>query len=277
MALIGLVSPGEMGAVVGGLLVDAGHTVRWSSAGRGPATRARAEAAGLTEADDLASAVADADIVLSICPPDAALDTAREVAGHGFSGLYVDANAIAPATVREVAATLTPTARYVDGGIVGQPPTQADTTRLFLSGDEAPAVAALFDGSNLEAIVLDGEVSASAIKMAYAGWNKGATALALTVWSYAASMGVEDALMHEWSRSQKGVVDRVEGHAPSVGAKAWRWIGEMEEIAASLGEAGLPTGFHEGARDLYDRLRDHKGRESESPHDLLDDLLGGGR
>ncbi|HEY4850806.1 MAG TPA: NAD(P)-binding domain-containing protein, partial [Streptosporangiaceae bacterium] len=124
--LIGVLHPGEMGAAVGGCLVAAGHPVLWASAGRSSGTGARAEAAGLRDAGTIAALSRQADIILSICPPAAALDVARSVAepaDSGFRGVFVDANAISPGTAREVCAIVQAAgASYVDGGIIGPPP-----------------------------------------------------------------------------------------------------------------------------------------------------------
>ena len=134
--VIGLLHPGEMGAVVGGLLRAAGHTVLWASDGRRAATRARAEAAGLEDAGSVAEVARRAAVILSICPPHAALATAEEILP--FAGTFVDANAVSPATARRITAVLERGgARLVDGGIVGPPPTSAGTSRLYLSGDGA--------------------------------------------------------------------------------------------------------------------------------------------
>ena len=164
--LIGLLHPGEMGAAVAGCLTGRGYQVLWVPAGRSPATAARAAAAGLTAAagPDAAGQAADlarrADIILSICPPHAALPVARAVAGRGagaFTGIFVDANAVSPGTAREVAAAIESAgARYVDGGIIGSPPGPAGGTRLYLSGPHAGPVAALFAGTALEPRVIEG-------------------------------------------------------------------------------------------------------------------------
>ena len=149
MTLVGVLHPGEMGAAVARALREHGETVLWASAGRSAATAERAEAAGLEDAGDIAEVCRRCEILLSICPPHAALEVAR--AASGLTGIYVDANAIAPGTARAIA-KLQP--RLVDGGIVGPPPSRPGTTRLYLSGGEAAEVAALFAGTNLEARVL---------------------------------------------------------------------------------------------------------------------------
>jgi 3-hydroxyisobutyrate dehydrogenase-like beta-hydroxyacid dehydrogenase len=235
VTVVGLLHPGEMGAAVGACVHG---EVVWASAGRSEATRARA--AGFRDAGSVATLAAEADVILSICPPHAALDVAR--ACSGFDGIYVDANAISPQRAREVAA-LQP--RFVDGGIVGGPPTAPGTT-LYLSGDEAAAVAARFAGSPLATRVV---TDASAVKMAYAAWSKGTTALLLAIREVAAAHGVED----EWRLAAPELADALPRAEASAARKGWRWVGEMEEIAATFGAAGQPTGFHRAAAEVFRR------------------------
>jgi hypothetical protein len=256
--VVGLLHPGEMGAAVGRCLTGQGHTVLWASAGRGPATTARA--AGFDDVGTVHAVAARADVILSICPPHAALDVARAAAG--FGGLYVDANAISPATVREVA-SIVGADGFVDGGIIGLPPAEPGHTRLYLSGFRAPEVAALFAGSPLGAHVIAAEPgtasapapvgAASALKMAYAAWTKGTSAMLLAIRALARAEGVEDALLAEWAMSQPALAARSRGAAAAAAAKGWRWIAEMEEIAASMTADGLPGGFHQAAAEIYRR------------------------
>jgi len=249
---IGLLHPGEMGAVVGKCLVAAGHRVLWASDGRSAATRARAAAAGLDECG-WAEMPARSDVIVSICPPGAALDVARAVAG--FGGLYLDANAIAPATAGQVAAIVTAGgAGYVDGGIVGPPPLAPGNTRLYLSGPRAAEVQALFGGTNVDARVVPPPGTASAVKMAYASWTKGSAALLLAARALARAEGVEPVLLAEWGISQPGLEERSARAAGSATAKGWRWVAEMEEIAATMAAADLPAGFHQAAAAVYRRF-----------------------
>ncbi len=264
-SVIGLLHPGEMGAAVGRCLTGAGHEVLWASEGRGPETAARARAAGLADAGTAAEVAERAEVILSICPPHAALDTAWAV--QGFGGLYVDANAISPATAREVALMVEEGgATYVDGGIIGLPPpptqlpvplhspSMAGSTRLYLSGAEADTVRGLFDATPLDARVIRGGTwSASAVKMAYAAWTKGTAALVLTARALARAEGVEDVLLAEWALSQPSLADRSSGAARSAATKGWRWVAEMEEIAASMAAVGLPDGFHQAAAEIFRR------------------------
>jgi len=267
--VIGLLHPGEMGAAVGRCLTAAGHEVLWVSHGRGPDTAKRAATAGLTDASTVAALAARAEIIISVCPPHAALDVAWAV--HGFGGLYVDANAVSPGTAREVARLICESGgRYVDGGIIGPPPEKPGRSRLYLSGADAGQIAGLFAGTPLDTRVVAGPaMAASAVKMAYAAWTKGTIALLLSVRALAREQGVEDALLAEWALSQPGLDARSAGAAQSAAAKGWRWVAEMEEIGATMSAAGLPDGFHQAAAEIF--RRSPRGAAGD---DLLDQVLG---
>jgi hypothetical protein len=228
--------PGAMGSAVAAALPQ---PVFWVPAGRSQASAQRAREAGLETVEDPRSA----DVILSICPPDQALALAQSL--HGFEGVYVDANAVSPATAAQIA-QLQP--RYVDGGIIGPPPREAGTTRLYLSGEHAPAVVALFAATTLDARVVS---DASALKMTYAAWTKGSAALLLAAWRTAVGLGVADELAAEWDLSQPQLGARLAAAEASGAEKGWRWVAEMEEIARTFGGAGQPAGFHEAAAEVY--------------------------
>ncbi len=244
---VGLLHPGEMGAAIGAALRERGVRVLWASAARSQETTGRAVAAGLEDAGSVETLARSSDVILSVCPPHAALEVARSVGD--FAGTYVDANAISPMSAEAVAAIV---GRYVDGGIVGPPPVEPGQTRLYLSGPEAPLVADLFQGTVLDARVVSDEIgAASAVKMAYAAWTKGTAALLLAVRSLARVEGVEETLLAEWELSLPELPARSASAAESAAAKGWRWIAEMEEIAATFGAAGLPEGFHLAAAAVF--------------------------
>jgi 3-hydroxyisobutyrate dehydrogenase-like beta-hydroxyacid dehydrogenase len=249
--MIGVLHPGEMGAAVGAVLRDAGHDVVWASAGRSDATARRA--VDFDDAVTVAELVRRCDTILSVCPPHAALDVAHEVAG--FGGVFVDANAISPETTHAVGDVIAGAGgTFVDGGIVGAPPHAAGSTRLYLSGADAPAVAALFDGTIVAAPVLSDRIGdASAMKMVYAAWTKGSAALLLAVREAARASGLEDALVSAWDDTIPGLTARSERAAESAAAKGWRWEFEMEEIAATFAAAGVPDGFHRAAAEIFRR------------------------
>ena len=252
MTTIGVLHPGDMGAAIGASLRNRGFAVLWASTGRGASTTRRAADAGLQDAGTLARLCTESDVVLSICPPHAAVEVAKSVAAQGFSGVYVDANAISPATAAEVAA-LVATAEYVDGGVIGPLPTESSPSRLYLSGERAGELAGILGGGPLEAIAIDGgPTAASALKMTYAAWTKGTAAMLLAVRETAAANGVLDPLLAEWSRSQPALAGRLAGAQRSAATKGWRWTGEMREIAATFQNAGQPAGFHQAAAAIYE-------------------------
>jgi 3-hydroxyisobutyrate dehydrogenase-like beta-hydroxyacid dehydrogenase len=256
MTTIGLLHPGAMGAAVGATLRAGGHDVLWAAEGRSDATRTRAEAAGLRAVTTRSELVRAAQVVVSVVPPHAALAVAREVAGHGFAGLYLDANAISPARSREVEAVVVAAGgRYVDGGIVGRPPEERGTTWLHLSGPEAEATAELFAAGPLETHVVGPRVGdASALKAAFAAWTKGSAALQAAMLAYAEAAGVEDDLRAQWERYEPGFLDGAAARTERTAAKAWRFEGEMHEIADALEAEGVPGGFHRAAAEVYRRL-----------------------
>ena len=267
-----LLHPGAMGASIGAALVSRGHLVSWVTEGRSAATANRASEAGLRAVDTLAGAVADAEVAISVCPPDAAMTLAREVQAAGFEGTYVDGNAVAPATARQVASIFP--ASYVDGGIIGPPAWREGATRFYLSGANAPEVAALFDGSLVDARAMDERIdAASALKMCYAAFTKGSSALILAVRALAEQNGVTDNLLQEWNISQSGLAARSDATATSTGPKAWRFEGEMREIAATFAAADLPDGFHQAAAEVYARMAGLKDVESPDIDAALNAIL----
>ncbi|MEZ4501320.1 MAG: DUF1932 domain-containing protein [Dehalococcoidia bacterium] len=252
---IGLLHPGAMGSSIGAAATGNAR-VLWASDGRSGATAERAARGGLEDAGSVEALVAASDAIVSVCPPHAAEDVARQVAGLGFAGTYLDANAVSPATARSVASIVEAAgARFVDGGIVGGPAWRAGTTRLYLSGDGAAEAARWFEGSPLGVVVIEGGAgAASTLKMTYAAYTKGSTALVTSILAVARREGVEAALLEEWRTSQPDLVNGLERRLQGAAPKAWRWVGEMEEISATFEASGLPGGFHAAAADLYSRL-----------------------
>lgn len=261
---IGVLHPGEMGVTVGASARADGTRVLWASEGRSAQTRERAAAAGLEDAKTLASLCAASSVILSVCPPHSAVDLARDVAAQGFSGVYVDGNAVSPGTAREIGRIIEGGgATFVDGGIIGPPSRARGTTRLYLSGPQAGRIARLFTRGPLEAIAIDGAPgAASALKMAYAAYTKGTAALLVSIRALAIRAGVDQALLDEWALSQKDLGARSERAAGETARKAWRFTGEMVEIAATFDDAGLPDGFFRAAAEIYESLAGYKDAPS---------------
>jgi 3-hydroxyisobutyrate dehydrogenase-like beta-hydroxyacid dehydrogenase len=249
--VVGLLHPGQMGSALGTQLREAGTSVLWASEGRSAETARRAEAAGLRDAGSVGELTQQSDVILSVCPPHAATKVAEAVVG--FHGLFIDANAVSPATSRSIGERIAAGGgQFVDGGIVGPPPKPGAPTRLYLAGPSAQVVADLFDGTLVEArIVSDRLGDASALKMTYAAWSKGTAAMLLAIRAVARAEGVESALLDEWRDSLPELPERSLRAARSADAKGWRWIGEMEEIAATFASAGQPDGFHLAAAEVF--------------------------
>ena len=272
---LGLLHPGDMGTSVGLAAQNNGARVVWAAEGRSVATLQRATAAGFEPLPDLRAVVARSLVIVSVCPPHGAEALAQEVVAAGFRGLYIDANAICPERARRIAALVTTAGgRFVDGGIIGNPPRRPGETRLYLSGSDAEQAAALFRGTLQEPVVVGLHPGmASAIKMAYAAWNKGQIALRLAVTALARTEAVEGAFTAEWARSQPGLMERTRGDAVRVSAKAWRWTAEMQEIASTFESAGLPRGFHEASGAIYEFLRRFKDGEPPSFDEVMAAML----
>ncbi len=259
---VALLHPGNMGVTIGAAAATSGARVLWVSEHRSVESQQRAKHAGLVDAEYLAHAIRQSDVILSVCPPHAALAIAQSVAAHGFRGIYVDANAVSRATAEKIGETVSAIgASFVDGGIIGSPVKRAGTTRLYLSGTRATEVVALFSVSMLDArVISDAPGAASALKIAYAAWTKCTDALVLAIRALAVREGVDQALLQEWAISQPDLERRSIQAAAVAVPKAWRYVGEMKEIAATLASAGLPSGFHHAAADLYERLAPFKDR-----------------
>ena len=267
-----LLHPGQMGVSIGAALVGNGHDVAWVAAGRSAATRQRAEQAGLRRAEALDAALKQARLVVSVCPPDTAVRVAQQVRSCGFTGLYLDANAVAPETAKTIAGLFAE--RFVDGGIIGPPAWREGATRLYLAGERAEEVAALFAGSLVDArVCAGGGVSASALKMCYAAYTKGSAALLLAVRALAERSGAAADLLAEWRISQPALAERSAATAASTSPKAWRFAGEMREIAATFAAADLPSGFHEGAADIFQRMAPLKDRKDANIDAVLQAIL----
>lgn len=257
-----------MGAAVGRTLVARGISVVSALDGRSRRTKERAKVAGIADVGSVEALVARATLVLSIVPPADALDVARRATEaarrSGTALVYLDANAVSPKTAGAIARLVANAGcRFVDSDLIGGPPGPARSpTRLYLSGDGAPAVAARFDGPELDAVVLGegpqgvgggGPLAASALKMCYAAWTKGSAALLLAIRALARAEGVEDALLAEWSRSQPDLAARCDAAAGTAG-RAWRFVAEMEETGQTFASARLPDGFALAAAEVYRRL-----------------------
>lgn len=270
--ITGFLHPGAMGSAVA---AQCRGSRLWASQGRSSQTATRAAESGLTDCGSLAEMVSQADMIVSVCPPDQALALAHQVSAEGFEGVYVDANAISPATAHRISEMFD---RFVDGGIIGPPPKKAGSTRMYLSSLHAGLadhVAERWDGSNLGVRVMAGGTgAASAIKMCFAAWTKQNSALLLAINALAAAHGISAELNSEWATSMPDLAARSQTAARTSGPKAWRFEGEMHEIAATFADSGLPAEFHLGAAEIYKRMKGFKGHEGPSLGEVLESLAG---
>ena len=266
MTRIGLLHPGAMGASVGAAASGNGHTVLWASRGRSAVTQECAQRGALQDVATVPEVLATSTVLLSICPPHAAEDVAAQVAKNSFAGLYVDCNAVSPERTRGIQRIVEKGgADYVDGGIIGGPAwTREAGTSLYLSGPRAAEVAVCFVDSPLSAPVISERIgAASALKMGYAAFTKGSTALLTAILGMVEKEGVRADLARQWgdaftAQTVRRVCDNT--------AKAWRFEGEMHEIAATFHAAGLPGGFHQAAAEVFRRLAGFK--DHAAPPDI---------
>lgn len=252
---IGIVHPGQMGIVVAASAQNSGNEVLWASEGRSPATRERADRAGLHDAGTLAKLCELCPVIVSVCPPEFAEEIAEQVARRSYQGTYVDANAIAPERARRIARRLEQQgARLVDGGIIGPPATERNRTWLYLAGEHAASIASCFSAGPIETEVLAGGIGrASALKMCFAAYSKGSIALAYSVLAAAENLDVLADLKRQWNRNGPSL-PALEREISGASPKAWRFISEMQEIATTFQSAGLPPEFHEAAAEIFRRL-----------------------
>lgn len=275
---MGILHPGEMGISVAVSAQNSGHTVFWASQGRSSQTHKRAQSHSLVDAHSPEELCQTCSIIISVCPPHAAEEVAKQVLAHSFKGLYVDVNAISPQRAMRIGEAMTQRGiAFVDGGIIGGPAWEANTTCLYLSGREAQRVANCFSAGLLQTEIIGERIGkASAVKMCYAAHTKGTTALLCAILGAAEGLGVREELERQWSRDDSNFAERAAQQVRRVTAKAWRFAGEMEEAAATFAEAGMPGGFHSAAADIYRRLADFKDRATTpSLSEVLTALLGG--
>lgn len=276
MTKIGILHPGEMGVSIAASAINSKNEVYWVSQGRSEKTRLRAEQQRLIELSSVEQLCQTCEIIMSVCPPHVAEEVASSVLEAGFKGLYLDANAIAPQRATELGTQMDEAGvHFVDGGIIGGPAWEPDETWLYLSGEHAPKIAACFSNGLLETkIIGTGIGKASALKMCYAAYSKGTTALLAAIVAAAESLDVRQELYTHWDRDSKGFSGQVGQRVSRVTAKAWRFEGEMREIALTLQEAGIPDGFHNAAAEIYHRMSGFKDAARTPPlEDVIRSLL----
>jgi L-threonate 2-dehydrogenase len=265
---VAIIAPGNMGAGVGRRLTENGVTVLTSLAGRSAASEKRAREAGMKPVED--RALMDADFLLSIVPPGDALALAKRLAGvltaANKKPTYVECNAVSPKTMRQIADVVAAAgARFIGAGIIGPPPKPGSSnTKIYAAGPHAKELAKLND-YGLIVRVLDGPpTAAAALKMSYAGITKGFTALGAAMMLAAARAGSAEALHAELAESQQALLGWLTRQTPSMYGKAYRWVAELDEIAAFVGKDYDESAMLAAAARLYERIAaDAEGGKDE--------------
>jgi len=271
-SFIGILHPGNMGISIAASAQNSGYPVYWASQGRSQQTHDRANQFNLLDAHTLGQLCEKCPTIISVCPPHAAEKLAHQVLAHSFKGLYIDANAISPGRAKRInQAMIEAGANFVDGAIIGGPAWKPGETRLHLSGQRALEAASFFSGGPLEiSIIGESPGKASALKMCYAAYTKGTSALLSAIMAAAENLGVRDQLEEQWGYDDPDFAEATKQRVRRVTAKAWRFAGEMDEIAETFREAGLPGDFHAAANVIYRRTAHFKDA-AEMP--ALEDVL----
>jgi len=272
---IGILHPGKMGVSLAACAIQSGHDVYWCSEGRSAATRKRAEEVGMKELENLEQIVETCSLIVSVCPPEFAKEVALSVIEAGFSGIYADVNAISPENALEISKFMAKAGiEFIDGGIIGGPAWEPGTL-LYLSGGKASSIAECFAGGVLETSIIGEKIGqASALKMCFAAYTKGTTALLSGILASAQSLGVRENLENHWSRNGSSFTEGTHRRIQVGAQKAWRFSGEMKEIAATLESSGIPGGFHHSASEIYKRLAHFKDRNpAPSVDEIINSLL----
>lgn len=257
---IGIMSPGDMGHTVAGVLVEKGHRVVTVLAGRSELTRTRVARAGMEDVADLTALVTESDFIFSILPPELAVDFAADIAAaitaSGAQAIFVECNAISPDTTLAIEAILKDAgATMINAGIVGPPPGHGPMTNIYASGADVDLLS-FIDGEGIKFMPMDGDITkASAIKMCYAGLTKGMMTLYTSVLVTAELLGISEELQSEIADTQKFHWEAMNKRVSMYACDAGRWAGEMDQISETFGSAGITPNLHKGAADIF-RLLD---------------------
>ena len=254
--VIAIISPGDMGHVVGGVLNQRGFKTITALEGRSDLSRIRAERAMISDVGHIKNLISEANILLSIMPPQHAIDLAykvsKQILNEGGNIIFADCNAIAPATTIKIKKLMDQAQiPFVKIGIIGPPPRAGVETRFYSSGPDAYRLSELGGEGILYKIVSEDIVAAAALKMCYAGLTKCTMTLQIAVLVASEILGVREELSRELEASQKFHWNLMTSRVPFYAADADRWASEMHEIAQTLGGVGLTRNLHEGARDIF--------------------------
>jgi len=262
---VGILHPGAMGAALALAALEAGNHAAWASEGRSAATRGRAERLGLSDDATTGRLAESCDVLVAVCPPHAALQVAEDVGLARYEGGYLELNAVSPQTFHRIAGLLG-SADVVDGALIGHPPAPGRRVRMHVAGEPPPAWVRRVFSADAVSVVPTGAPggSASALKMAYALYSKGSLALAALARALAASHDLESQLLEEWKHVPRP--SPTAGDLDRTAAAAWRWSGELEEIAGACAAASVPSAMPAAAAKVLEQLA---RAEADRPLDAL--------
>jgi len=272
---VGIISPGDMGHAVGAQLINNNVNVITALEGRSGRTKSLAKYAKIQDVGSLTNLVKGSDLILSILVPSQAIPFAKTISDTikslDKSIYFADCNAIAPQTTKKMSEYFQDTsAIFIDGGIIGGPPTENYQPVFYTSGPDTTLLENL-NGKGIRVNNIGSEIGqASAIKMCYAGMTKGTIALNISVLSTAKILGVYDSLIAEFSKSQSEMLKRM-NRMSEVHTKSNRWVGEMLEISSTFESANLSGMFHKGAAETYDFVSKTEIALNETPENYKED------
>jgi len=278
MTTIGILHPGEMGISIAASATNSGHRAYWVSHGRSIKTRVRADEHGLVETESISELCGTCAIIICVCPPHAAEEVAKLVIEGGFQGSYLDANAISPQRALRIENMMREhNIHFIDGSIIGGPAWKPGETVLYLSGKNANVIANCFKNGPLATKIIGEEVGkASALKMCYAAYSKGTTALLSAILATAESLGVRQELYQQWDLDDPAFSEQANRRVIRAAVKAWRFEGEMQEVESTFQAVGLPGGFHSAAAEVYHRMAALKKSSMEHTIDEIIDIIADG-
>ena len=270
---ITLISPGEMGSPIAKYIISSGIKVISPLNSRSEETKKRSIKSGIEDSKTLIESMKQTDLIISILVPSEAENLCKEIANYSKEIdkeiYYADLNAISPKTVQDMKNILSNTKiKFIDGGIIGGPPTSDKFPRIYVSGIYSKIFMQL-NNLGMEVIDMSGDIGdASAIKMAYASITKGYSSLLIAAVTLAIKTNNFDAFMDELEFSQPKIFDDLK-KLKSIPSKAHRWIGEMNEISNTFIENGISGNFHKGSFDIYSKVSDSNlGKKRLSPNEI---------
>ena len=256
---IGFMTPGDMGQGVAMQLKKKGFTVCTALEKRSERSRKMAADIGLTDVGSIARLTAESDLIMSVMNPGSALEFAREAAAairtQKHKPVYIDCNAVAPDTMREIDRELQAAgSRCLDGGLIGPPPRGTAKVNLYISGPGSSDLAQIGNEQLLVHILTERMCDASAVKMCYSAFNKGTQGLLLETLMASHRLGVADIVEKQLLSSKSDMYQWLLGALPTMPPKAYRWVPEMYEIARTFEGVGMTPRIFQGEADMFEMI-----------------------